>query len=171
VQCHVAPGSRPRSRRDGKGAGPLAFGGDQARIPADGSMPGRRRDAAARLAIEPPPARTRSKPSLSTVRRGPARPGSNSSPCGSKACARVAPRLLGKSGVNQDNLIAVREVRSGGRRVVVELYRNDGGSVAARLVFAPRDMPIIDGANAEEALATIEDALEGLLLARRAAGR
>jgi len=73
--------------------------------------------------------------------------------------------------VNREKLIAVREVRSGGRKVVVELFQNDGGSVAARLVFAPRDMPIIDGASAEEALATIEDALEGLLLARRAAGQ
>jgi hypothetical protein len=74
-------------------------------------------------------------------------------------------------GVNRENLIAVREVRSGGRKLMVELFRNDGGSVAARLVFAPRDTPIIDGRSAEEALATVEDALEGLLLARRAMAR
>ncbi len=68
--------------------------------------------------------------------------------------------------MNRDQLIAVREVRSGGRKVAVELYRNEGGSVAARVLLAPRDMPIIDGRSAEEALATVEDALEGLLLAR-----
>jgi hypothetical protein len=69
------------------------------------------------------------------------------------------------------DLIGIRELRSGGRKVTVELYRNAGGSVAARLVFAPTDMPIIDARNAEEALATAEDCMEGLLLARRAASR
>jgi len=73
--------------------------------------------------------------------------------------------------VNRENLIGIREIRSGGRKVTVELYRNDGGSVAACLIFAPTDRPIIDGKNADEALATAQDALDGLLLARRAAGR
>jgi len=73
--------------------------------------------------------------------------------------------------VNLDKLIGVREIRSGVRKVMVELYRNDGGSVAARLLFAPTDRPIIDGKSADEALATAQDALDGLLLARRAVGR
>ncbi len=73
--------------------------------------------------------------------------------------------------MNRNDLIDVREVRSGGRRVVVELFRNAGGSVAARCVLGDEDMPIIDGKSAEEALATVEDALEGVLLARAASGR
>lgn len=66
------------------------------------------------------------------------------------------------------DLIGTRELKSGGRRVTVELYRNAGGSVAARLVFAESDKPIIDARSAEEALATAEDCIEGLLLARAA---
>jgi hypothetical protein len=72
--------------------------------------------------------------------------------------------------VSPDDLIDVREVRSGGRRVVVQLFRNAGGSVAARCVLGEAEGPIIDGKSAEEAMAAVEDALEGLLLAR-AGGR
>jgi hypothetical protein len=68
--------------------------------------------------------------------------------------------------VNRDKLIAVREVRCGGRTVQVELFRNAGGSVAARCLLSPEEAPIIDGRDAAEALAAVEDALEGLLLAR-----
>ena len=92
-------------------------------------------------------------------------------PGGSIARAVLAPRLLGQAAVNRDELIDVREVRSGGRRVVVQLFRNEGGSVAARCVLGEADMPIIDGRSAEEALATVEDAIEGVLLARAASGR
>jgi hypothetical protein len=73
--------------------------------------------------------------------------------------------------VIHDQLIDVRELRSGNRRVVVQLFRNAGGSVAARCVLGEADMPIIDGKSAEEAMATVEDALEGVLLARAASGR
>jgi hypothetical protein len=73
--------------------------------------------------------------------------------------------------VNRDDLIEVREVRAGGRRVVVELFRNAGGSVAARCVLGERDSPIIDARNPEEAMALVTDALEGLLLARAGNGR
>jgi hypothetical protein len=71
--------------------------------------------------------------------------------------------------VNRDKLIGIREIRCGGRTVQVELFRNTGGSVAARCLLSPGDFPIIDGRNADEALAAVEDALEGLLLARGAA--
>ena len=92
-------------------------------------------------------------------------------PGGSIARAGLAPLLLAQAAVNRDELIDVREVRSGGRRVVVQLFRNEGGSVAARCVLGEADMPIIDGRSAEEALATVEDAIEGVLLARAATGR
>ena len=64
------------------------------------------------------------------------------------------------------NLIAVRQVRIGDRLVTVELFQNEGSSVAARCVLGLGDTPIIDAPSAEEALATVEDAMEGLLLAR-----
>lgn len=73
--------------------------------------------------------------------------------------------------VNRDDLIEVREIRTGGRRVVIQLYRNAGGSVAARFLLGEADMPIIDADSVEEALATAADALEGALLARAASGR
>ena len=44
--------------------------------------------------------------------------------------------------------------------------QNEGSSVAARCVLGSGDTPIIDAPTAEEALAAVEDALEGLLLAR-----
>jgi hypothetical protein len=82
----------------------------------------------------------------------------------------MAPGLHVRWCVCPDDLIDVREVRSGGRRVVVQLFRNAGGSVAAHCVLGEGDRPIIDGRSAEEALAAVEEVLEGLLLAR-AAGR
>jgi hypothetical protein len=80
----------------------------------------------------------------------------------------VALALLHERTVNRDKLIGVREIRCGSRTVQVELFRNAGGSVAARCLLSPEDVPIIDGRDADEALAAVEDALEGLLLARRA---
>lgn len=71
--------------------------------------------------------------------------------------------------MGHESLIGVREVRSGDRTVVVELFRNAGGSVAARCILGAQDQPIIDARSPEEALALVEDTLEGLLLAR--AGR
>jgi len=73
--------------------------------------------------------------------------------------------------VNCEDLIDVREVRAGGRSVVVELFRNAGGSVAARCVLGEADRPIIDARSADEAIAMVSDVLEGLLLARAASGR
>ncbi|HUK66131.1 MAG TPA: hypothetical protein VLV17_04840 [Anaeromyxobacteraceae bacterium] len=67
------------------------------------------------------------------------------------------------------NLIAVRELRVGDATVTVEISRNAGNSVAARCMFGARDTPIIDAPSADEALATVADALEGLLFARRSA--
>ncbi len=65
-------------------------------------------------------------------------------------------------------LIAIRHLCVGGRTVVVELFQNEGSSVAARCVLGSTDTPIIDAPTADEALAAVEDALEGLLLARSA---
>ncbi|HEX9288396.1 MAG TPA: hypothetical protein VF904_02635 [Anaeromyxobacteraceae bacterium] len=70
--------------------------------------------------------------------------------------------------MKRTNLIAVREVRVGDRLVLVELFQNEGSSVAARCVLGSTDTPIIDAPSAEEALAAVEDAMEGLLMARRA---
>jgi hypothetical protein len=81
----------------------------------------------------------------------------------------MAPGLLTRPLVNRDKLIGTRELRCGGQTVQVELFRNAGGSVAARCLLSPGDVPIIDGRDAEEALAAVQDALEGLLLARRTA--
>ncbi len=71
--------------------------------------------------------------------------------------------------MNRDKLIGTRELRCGGQTVQVELFRNAGGSVAARCLLSPEDVPIIDGRDVEDVLAAVEDALEGLLLARRTA--
>lgn len=63
-------------------------------------------------------------------------------------------------------LIAVRQLRAGDLTIAVELYRNEGGSVAARCRLGEGDAPIIDGPSEEDVLAAVQDALEGLLLAR-----
>jgi hypothetical protein len=83
----------------------------------------------------------------------------------------LASGLLGRTLVNLNDLIAVRELHSGNRRVVVELFQNAGGSVAARCHLGKEDMPIVDGRNADEALFALSEALEGALLARAAGGR
>jgi hypothetical protein len=48
----------------------------------------------------------------------------------------------------------------------VELFRNEGGSFAARCHLGDADMPIIDGPSEEEVLAAVADAMDGLLFAR-----
>ena len=68
-----------------------------------------------------------------------------------------------------NNLIAVRQLQASDRLVRVELFQNEGSSVAARCVLDSNDTPIIDAPSIDEALAAVEDALEGLLLARRGA--
>jgi len=68
--------------------------------------------------------------------------------------------------VADPKLIAVRQLRAGDLTIAVELYRNEGGSVAARCRLGEGDAPIIDGPSEEDVLAAVQDALEGLLLAR-----
>ena len=70
------------------------------------------------------------------------------------------------AGVTNDEILGVRHVMASGRRIPVFLSRNDGGSVAARCVLEGGDTPIIDGPNADAALAMLQDAIDGLLLAR-----
>ena len=67
--------------------------------------------------------------------------------------------------MDKTELIAVRHLKAGGRVIPVELFRNACGTVAARCHLGS-DFPIIDGPSAEEVLRAVEDALEGLLLAR-----
>lgn len=67
--------------------------------------------------------------------------------------------------MERKDLIGVKHLRSGGRLIPVELYRNECGTVAARCHLGD-DFPIIDGPSADEVLKAVEDALESLLLAR-----
>ncbi len=67
--------------------------------------------------------------------------------------------------MDKADLIAVKHLKAGGRVIPVELYRNACGTVAARCDLGS-DFPIIDGPSADEVLKAVEDALEGLLLAR-----
>jgi hypothetical protein len=82
------------------------------------------------------------------------------------ALIRLAHYLLDGPAVDTNTLIAVRQVESGGRLIRVQLFLNEGGSVAARCLLGGSEMPIIDAPSPEAALAAVEDALEGLLLAR-----
>jgi hypothetical protein len=70
--------------------------------------------------------------------------------------------------VPDPDLIGVHHLRASGRVIAVELFRNAGGSIAARCRIGARDAPIIDGPTEAEVLAAVQDALEGLLLARSA---
>jgi hypothetical protein len=70
--------------------------------------------------------------------------------------------------VTDPTLIAIRHLRAGGRVIPVELFRNEGGSVAARCRIDEGDAPIIDGPTEAEVLAAVEESLEGLLAARTA---
>jgi hypothetical protein len=67
----------------------------------------------------------------------------------------------------EPTLIAVRHVRAGDRLVPVQLIQNEGGSVAARFLIGSTDTPVIDAPSADEALATVEEVIEGVLFARR----
>ena len=79
--------------------------------------------------------------------------------------AWVAHGLLRMPTVDERDLIAVKHLKAGDRVIAVELYRNACGTVAARCQLGD-EAPIIDGPSADEALKAVEDALEGLLLAR-----
>jgi hypothetical protein len=71
--------------------------------------------------------------------------------------------------MEKNKLIAVRHVRAGDRTIPVELFLNEGGSVAAHCILTDTDRPIIDSPTPEEAIATIEDLIDGILLTRAAA--
>lgn len=77
----------------------------------------------------------------------------------------MAQGLLPETFVEKNKLIGVTQLKAGGRVIPVELFRNECGTVAARCHLG-RDMPIIDGPSVDEVLKSIEDSLEGLLLAR-----
>jgi hypothetical protein len=67
--------------------------------------------------------------------------------------------------VDKAALIGVKHLEAGGQVVQVDLYRNECGTVAAWCHLGD-DVPIIDGASADEVLKAVEDCLDGLLLAR-----
>lgn len=71
--------------------------------------------------------------------------------------------------MNDKNLIGVRHLRAGGRLIPVQLFRNDGGSVAGRFVLGAQDTPIVDGPTPEAVLALLRDVIDSLLLARKPA--
>ena len=71
--------------------------------------------------------------------------------------------------MDKSKLIGVRHLTVAGRSIPVELFRNDGGSVAARCLLGGGEMPIIDGPSTEEVMAALEDAIEGLVFAREPA--
>ncbi len=81
----------------------------------------------------------------------------------------MARALLYRRHVKTDlsSLIGMRHLWSGSRRILVVLTRNEGGSVAAQCFLGGAETPIIDGPTEGVALATLSDALEALLLARR----
>jgi hypothetical protein len=65
-------------------------------------------------------------------------------------------------------ILAVRHLQASGRSIPVFFSRNEGGSVAARCVLDTGDTPIVDGPSTEEVLRLLQDAIEGLLMARLA---
>jgi hypothetical protein len=67
------------------------------------------------------------------------------------------------------SILAVRHLDVNGRKIPVVLSRNSGGSIAARCMLGEADTPIVDAPTVEEALAALEDLIESLLFARRAA--
>lgn len=68
--------------------------------------------------------------------------------------------------MNPNRLIAVRHLRTKGRKIPVLFFRNSGGSVSGRVLLGRDDKPILDGPTPEAVLALAEDLLDGLLLAR-----
>ena len=92
--------------------------------------------------------------------------GQEASRSGQNSGHRDGPRHAQKLGVTNDDSLGVRHVLASGRRIPVFLSRNDGGSVAARCLLEGGDTPIIDGPTADAALGLLQDAIDGLLLAR-----
>lgn len=71
--------------------------------------------------------------------------------------------------MTDQKLIGVRHLKAGGRLIPIQLFRNAGGSVAARVMLGDQDTPILDGPTPEAVLDLMKDVLEGLLLARKVA--
>ena len=89
------------------------------------------------------------------------------SPGSSVSTLNVARELLKKAdGMSSQKVFGFRTLTAMGQRVPVVLFENESGSVSARCVLASDDMPIIDGADQDEAMQVLESALEGILLAR-----
>lgn len=89
--------------------------------------------------------------------------GQHSSPSGGASDALSGGMTL------ETSFVAVRHLDVDGRRIPVLLSRNSGGSIAARCMLSEVDTPILDAPSVEEALAALEDLIESLLFARRAA--
>lgn len=80
----------------------------------------------------------------------------------------LGPPLALFGGMAGSPILAVCHVQASGRSIPVFLSRNEGGSVAGRCVLDGGDTPIIDGSSTEEVLRLLQDAIEGLLMARLA---
>jgi len=92
--------------------------------------------------------------------------GQDPGPPGHEGSAIGGATLALPEGVNAAKLVAVRHVQASGRRIPVFLTRNEGGSIAARCVLDNGDSPIIDGPSTEAVLEMLQDAIDGLLIAR-----
>lgn len=88
--------------------------------------------------------------------------------CGFRTIA-AGPLFAPSHTVSPPDLVSVRQLHVGDRVIAVEIFRNEGGSFAARCRIGAGDAPIIDGPSEDAVLAAVEDSLEGLLLARAAA--
>ncbi len=94
--------------------------------------------------------------------------GPKSSPSSQNLSHSHGPWLADSAGMAGSPILAVRHLQASGRTIPVFLTRNEGGSVAARCMFAAGDTPIIDGPSAEEVLRLVQDAIDGLLMVRPA---
>jgi hypothetical protein len=94
--------------------------------------------------------------------------GPKSSPSSQNLSPGGGPVLADFAGMAGSPILAVRHLQASGRTIPVFLSRNEGGSVAARCMFAAGDTPIIDGPTAEEVLRLVQDAIDGLLMVRPA---
>ncbi len=62
--------------------------------------------------------------------------------------------------------IETRYLEARGRRITVLFSRNACGSVCGQFLFGGGDTPIMDGPTQEDVLATVEEMIDSLLLAR-----
>jgi hypothetical protein len=80
------------------------------------------------------------------------------------ACALL--KVCGK--MPDKNILEVRHVKAGGRKIPVHFSRNVGGSVAGCFVLGAQDTPVVDGPDPETVLALLRDLMDSALLARTA---